>query len=89
MNGREYLAHVHTLHCVVCLNCYGKYRPAQEAHHLEASRGEHSDWAVAPLCHDCHTELHGQHRRAFYRAHKLDDTKLLAWTIKQLMSQDD
>lgn len=86
---REYLAHVHTLHCVVCLNCYGKWRPAHECHHLEFVRGEHSDYAVVPVCGSCHEELHEARRRAFYLAHKLTDTKLLAWTIKQLMSQDD
>ena len=89
MNAREYLAHVHTLNCVVCLNCYGKNRPANEAHHVEHVRDAHSDFAAVPLCFTCHRSLHKSRRRGFYLAHKLSDVKLLAWTIKQLMSQDD
>ena len=85
MTPRQYLAHVHTLNCVICENCYGKNRPAKEAHHLESYRGDHSDFATVPLCKPCHDLLHQMHRKAFYSAHNVDDVKLLAWTIRQLM----
>lgn len=82
--SKRYLALIHQLPCVICLHSYGKNRNADEAHHLEAVRGEHSDFATIPLCHSCHEELHELHRRSFYLAHKLTDVKLLAWTAEQL-----
>lgn len=82
--GKRYISLLHQLPCVVCLNCYGREKNAEEAHHLEAVRGDHSDFATVPLCRQCHGELHECRRRAFYRAHKLDDVKLLAWTAEQL-----
>ena len=82
--SKEHLARLHTLPCIVCLNCYGKSVRADEAHHLEAYRGDHSDFATVPLCKSCHDSLHRMHRRAFYTAHKLDDITMLAWTIKLL-----
>ena len=88
VNGREYLSLLHELNCVVCANCYGKNRPATDAHHLESIRGNHSDFAAVPLCRDCHVELHAASRRAFYRSHKLDEIKLLAWTIEQAINHD-
>ena len=86
--SREHLARIHELNCAVCRFCYGKFRPAQEAHHIEVVRGDHSDYATVPLCRQCHGELHEARRRAFYNAHKLDDVKLLAWTIKMLGEQE-
>ena len=82
--SKRYLGLIHRLPCVVCLNCYGWNRNAHEAHHIEFVRGEHSDFATIPLCGSCHADLHKDRRRAFYRAHKLDDVKLLAWTAEQL-----
>mgnify|MGYP001439509447 CR=1 FL=1 len=87
MSPKDYLGVIHTLPCVVCLNCYGRRTRAQEAHHLEAYRGPHSDFATIPMCKSCHDDLHQRHRRAFYSAHNLDDVKLMAWTIKLLMEQ--
>ena len=78
--GKRYMGLLHELDCVICLNAYGRRKKAQEAHHVESVRGDHSDFATVPLCHDCHEGLHQAHRRAFYSAHKLSDTKLLAWT---------
>lgn len=86
---KDHLERVHSLHCVVCLNCYGKWRSAKEAHHLEAVRAGHSDYATVPLCQQCHGELHAARRRPFMIAHKLTDVKLLAWTIKMLGEQED
>lgn len=82
--SKRYLGLIHRLPCVVCLNCYGQHKNAEEAHHLESVRGPHSDFATVPLCQACHTELHGSRRRPFYLAHKLDDVKLLAWTAEQI-----
>jgi hypothetical protein len=82
--SKRYLALIHLLPCVVHLNCYGQQRNADEAHHLESVRGDHSDFATVPLCKSCHDELHASRRRAFYLAHKLDDVKLLAWTAQAL-----
>lgn len=82
--SKRYLSLIHRLPCVVCLNAYGKQRNAEEAHHLESVRGEHSDFATVPLCKQCHAELHDSRRRAFYLAHKLDDVKMLAWTAEQI-----
>lgn len=84
MSAKRYLGLIHRLNCVTCLNCYGRVRLADEAHHLEFVRGEHSDYATCPLCHDCHEQMHQSRRRAFYLAHKLTDIKLLAWTAEQL-----
>ena len=82
--SKRYLGLIHRLPCVVHLNCYGQKVNAEEAHHIEFVRGEHSDFATVPLCHDCHEGLHQSRRRAFYMAHKLDDVKLLAWTTEQI-----
>lgn len=82
--SKRYLGLIHRLPCVVCLYAYGRRVRAAEAHHLEHVRGEHSDFATIPLCHACHEGLHQSRRRAFYLAHKLDDIKLLAWTVEQL-----
>ena len=86
MNGREYLSLVHELNCVVCANVYGKNRPASEAHHIESVRGDHSDFAVVPLCRDCHIELHAASRRTFNLRHKVDEIKLLAWTMELVVN---
>ena len=89
MTSKEHLARIHELNCVVCRFFYGKFRPCNEAHHLEFERGAHSDYAVVPLCHDCHHQLHAGRRRSFYRAHKgMSDVSLLAYTIKLLMEQE-
>jgi len=85
VTDREYLAFLHTLRCVVHLNCYSLNRNATQAHHLEFVRGGHSAFATAPLCDDCHEAMHEHRRRAFYLAHKLSDCKLLAWTIKEVV----
>lgn len=84
MNDREHLALIHTLPCIVHLKCYGQNVNADEAHHLEFVRGDHSARATIPLCETCHEGMHEKRRRSFYRAHKLDDCKLLAWTIEQI-----
>lgn len=81
--SKRWLGLVHRLPCVVHLNCYGQMVLADEAHHIEFVRGEHSDFATVPLCKSCHDEMHENRRRTFYRAHKLDDVKLLAWTIRE------
>jgi len=82
--GKRHLARIHTLHCVVCLNVAGEGRSADEAHHIEFVRGDHSDFATIPLCRACHEELHRLHRKPYYLRHRVDDVKLLAWTIQQL-----
>ena len=81
---KRHLERIHTLRCVVCWNCAGKNYRAEEAHHIESVRGEHSDFATVPLCKHCHDLLHGMHREPFYRLYKLNDVKLLAWTIEEL-----
>lgn len=83
-SSTRWLALVHRLPCVVCLNLYGRRTPCAEAHHIEFVRGDHSDFATVPLCKDCHDGLHQARRRAFYLAHKLDDVKLLAWTNSEV-----
>ena len=83
----DHLTRLHELACTVCRNCYGRNVAAADAHHIEAVRGDHSDWATIPLCRACHESLHRSHRNAFYTAHKLSDVKLLAWTIQQLMER--
>ena len=87
--GSRYMGLIHELPCVVHWGCYGTLRNCDEAHHLEFDRGPHSDFATVPTCEECHHGLHKAHRRAFYRAHKLDDVKLLAWTnqLKELAEQ--
>ena len=84
--ARRHLSLLHCLPCVVCKFCYGTHEIADEAHHLEYVRGKHSDYATVPLCKVCHVGMHEHRRKAFYRAHKLDDIKLLAWTIKLIQS---
>ena len=86
--GKRYLAMIHELPCVVHLYCYGQKVNADEAHHLEYVRGDHSDFATVPVCESCHDELHDMRRRAFYRAHKLDDVKLLAWTAELVQRRE-
>ncbi len=84
MSRKTHLALIHELPCVVHLKCYGTKVNAEEAHHLEWDRDEHSDYATIPLCKSCHDSMHHKHRRPFYIAHKLTDVKLLAWTIELL-----
>lgn len=78
--SKYWLSLIHALPCVVHAKAYGERVFADEAHHIEHTRGAHSDFATIPLCKACHDELHGMRRRSFYRAHKLDDVKLLAYT---------
>ena len=85
MNGRDYLALVHRLDCVVHQGCVGVRYPCAEAHHLESVRGIHSDFAAVPLCKDCHDLLHQMHRRPFYLLYGLDDVKLMAWTMQEVV----
>ena len=82
--AKRWLRLIHQLPCVICLNAYGRCVNAVESHHLEFVRGEHSDFAVVPVCASCHDELHESRRRTFYRAHKLDDVKLLAFTNREI-----
>lgn len=82
--GKRHLERIHALPCVICTKCYGRRSMMVEAHHLEFVRGIHSQFATIPVCESCHKELHHERRRAFYVAHKLDDVKLLAWTIELL-----
>jgi hypothetical protein len=82
--SKRWLDLIHRLPCVVHLNCYGQRLPSEESHHLEFVRGEHSDFATVPLCKSCHDAMHAYRRRAFYRAHKLDDVRLLAWTSREV-----
>jgi hypothetical protein len=84
--GKRYLALVHRLNCVVCQHRHGKKVRASEAHHVEAYRGDHSAFAVAPLCGECHDLLHRMRRRPFYLLHNLDDIKLLAWTAEAVQA---
>lgn len=81
---RRHLLAIHGLPCVVCWFAYGKRANADEAHHIEFVRGDHSDFATIPACKSCHDELHEKRRRPFYLAHKLTDVKLLAWTNELL-----
>lgn len=88
-DSREHLKRIRSLQCVICLRWYGQFRPAVESHHLEWTRGKHSDWATVPVCTDCHRALHVDRRREFYRAHKgMSDVSLLAYTIKMLEEQE-
>jgi hypothetical protein len=82
--SKRWLGLIHRLPCVVCVNRHGVQVPAEEAHHLESVRGEHSDFATAPLCAMHHRQLHRESRRAFYLSHKLDDVRLLAWTNREV-----
>ncbi len=86
VSSDRHLARIHALRCVICFNAYGRDVPAQEAHHIESVRGEHSDWATVPLCLSCHKELHARRRRGFYVAHRLTDVKLLAWAIREMFA---
>ena len=86
MSAKDHLKRIHGLHCVVCLFWKDIYRHAEEAHHLEFVRGDHSDYATVPLCIGCHSALHSNRRRLFYGQHKgMSDVSLLAYTIKMLM----
>ena len=80
--SKRHLALLHTLPCVICANCYGTSKRAEEAHHLEFVRGEHSTFVTIPLCKICHDSIHHLRRRPFYLAHKLSDLKLMAWTVQ-------
>jgi hypothetical protein len=83
--GKRHLSLIHELMCVICARRHERLRYCREAHHLEFDRDEHSDFAVVPLCKECHDLLHGMRRRAFYKFYRVDDIKLLAWTMQQIM----
>ena len=83
--SKRHLERIHQLRCVVCLNRHDRSRPCVEAHHVEAYRGEHSDFATVPLCRPCHQLLHEMHRKSFCALYHTDDVMMLAWTIRELM----
>ena len=82
--GKRHLALVHRMLCVICLHKHDRKRPCEEAHHIEAYRDDHSDFATVPLCHECHQQLHAMHRRPFYLLYNLDDGEFLSWKIMQM-----
>ena len=84
--AKRYMARIHELQCAVHQHCHSEYRPADEAHHIEFVRGDHSDFAVVPLCAECHTLLHQMRREPFYRLYNLTDVKLLAWTARAMFA---
>ena len=84
MNAAQYKEFLHGFDCVVCLKLLGKRNPIVQTHHVESIRDKDSDFAMAPLCVDHHSELHQLSRRGFARRHGLDDIDLLKLTIKAL-----
>ena len=85
MNAKDYMAHAHTLRCVVCDTVFGKKTMPVQFHHLQSVRDKYSDWAGIPICFEHHAELHRLSRRAFARQYRLDDIDLLKHTIRLLM----
>ena len=54
----EYLAYVRLSYCIVC----GKFRcdvHHYKHHSLCGMGGKSPDWAVLPICHDCHVATEG------------------------------
>ena len=84
MTRKEWLAAVHEVPCVICTHMGRAQSTATQAHHIESVRDEHSDYAVAALCADCHTGANGVHglsRRTFSMRYGLSDIDLIARTI--------
>lgn len=85
---RRHLKRVAALPCVLCSSLGLGQSPA-EVHHLfdTASR---SDYLTVPLCPAHHrgpNGFHGLGARAFERRYNVTETKLLAWTIAEIMSR--
>lgn len=81
MTLADYTELIHTLPCVVHWKKHGQMRYGVHAHHA-GDAAERNDWALIPLCDECHTGptgIHGLHRRGFYRFYKTSNNELLAW----------
>ena len=85
MNAKDYLAHLHTLPCVVTFLLLGERVKSEVVHHPESVRDELSHYAGIPMTDDWHKTLHRESRRGFERMTKLTPIDLLAGTIKLLM----
>lgn len=83
--GAKHMGKVAALGCVLC-RILG-YPPSQaEVHHVFDS-ADRSDFLTIPLCPEHHRGGHGFHgmgTRAFSRAYRTSETKLLAETIRLL-----
>src|SRR5581483_11735681 len=89
MNIQDWKDLVAGLPCVATYLLTGEKVYGCHLHHLESVRDALSEWAVVPLTPDMHigpNGIHGLSRRGFYNRYKLDDTALLAATIKLAMN---
>ena len=87
MSGKDHLARVHQIPCVVCELMSIAQKTRTEAHHPEHIRDDSSHYCAIALCVEHHTGANGVHglsRRAFADRYQLSDTKLIALTIKGL-----
>lgn len=91
MNGREYLALVGSLPCVLCARLGMIQKARTECHHLRDGQGMQQraqDWLAIAACTHCHTGAGGIHGdRTLLRVAKVDEVDLLADTVRAVMNR--
>lgn len=86
MTGKDYMALVGRLPCVVCQHLGLTQKTRTTVHHprIGQGRGQRaSDWLGTALCQEHHQgKVSVANRGAFYQAHRLDELDILALTIE-------
>lgn len=93
MKGRDYLAIVGGLPCVLCAQIGHTQSSRTTVHHVREGQGmaqRAQDWLACALCVDCHQGPGGLHGdRTLMRVAKVDEMDLLALTIQGVMQRAD
>jgi hypothetical protein len=88
MNGKQYLAAIHDLPCVLCRALEQEQTTRTEAHHTREGQGmsqRAQDWLAIAICTEHHTGRRGIHGdKSALRQAKLDEMDLLALTIEAM-----
>lgn len=88
MKGKDYMARVAQLPCVLC-DELGVGPSKAEVHHIRTGQGtgeRASDFLTIPLCPDCHRGPNGIHGdRSLLRIIKAEELDLLAITISKVI----
>lgn len=88
MNAKQYMAAIHELPCVLCLELEMQQTAPTQAHHVRHGNGmsqRASNWNVCALCVDCHqgpSGLHGDRQR--FKQAKWDEMDALAATTEAM-----
>jgi hypothetical protein len=88
MNGREWMAKVGALPCVLCAHCGVEQEGRTTVHHIRAGQGKSqraSDFATVALCWDHHQGNSGVEKLGpggLFQRYRVDEIRLLELTIE-------